>query len=102
MTRPFSAVLYTLCCLSAAPLLAQTQIGGGTCGSSTLSGIYAFTITGRQVTSAGTFSNVFAGNGSANFDGLSKITMTMTTDTIPSVSTPVTWAGTYSVQANCA
>jgi hypothetical protein len=43
------SMLFTLSCLVAAPLVAQTQIGGGTCNSSTLSGIYAFTITGRQV-----------------------------------------------------
>ena len=98
--------MFVLCCLPGTPLLtqasAQTQIGGGTCSSSNLRGIYSFTITGRQVTSACTFSSVFQGNGSATFDGLSKVTLALTIDTIASVATPMTWGGTYSVQANCA
>jgi hypothetical protein len=44
---------------------------------------------------------VFQGNGSATFDGLSKVTVTMTADTIQSVGTPVTWSGTYTMQSNC-
>jgi len=102
MNRPRSAVLFALSCLLAAPLAGQTQIGGGTCSSATLSGIYAFSLTGRQVTSSGNFPNVFQANGSANFDGLSKVTLTMTADTIQAVGTPLTWSGTYSMQANCA
>ena len=101
MMRPCN-LLFTFSCLLAAPLVAQTQIGGGTCSSSTLSGIYAFSITGRQVTSAGNFTNVLQGNGSANFDGQSKATITLTADTLQSVATPLTWSGSYSVQANCA
>jgi hypothetical protein len=94
-------MLFILTCLPAAPLVAQTQIGGGTCNSSTVSGIYAFSITGRQVTSAGTLSNVIQGNGSANFDGQSKVTITMTTDNIAAPGTPTTWTGNYTLQANC-
>ena len=33
----------------AVPLLAQPQIGGGTCSSATLSGTYSLTLTGRDV-----------------------------------------------------
>jgi hypothetical protein len=102
MKRPHSAVLFTFSCLLAAPLVAQTQIGGGTCSSATFTGTYAFSLTGRQVTSSGNFSSVFQGNGSANFDGLSKVTITLTSDTPKSVATPLTWSGTYSMQANCA
>ncbi len=47
------------------------------------------------------FTAVFQGNGSANFDGLSKVTINLTTDTAKSIATPVTWSGTYSMQANC-
>jgi hypothetical protein len=82
-------------------LLAQTQIGGGTCNSSTVSGTYAFSITGRQVTASGSFSSLFEGNGSVNFDGQSKVTMTLTTDTLQAVGTPVTWSGAYTMRANC-
>jgi hypothetical protein len=101
MNRPHSALLFTFSCLLAAPLVAQPQIGGGTCNSGTLTGTYAFSLTGRQVTSSGLFTNVFQGNGSANFDGLSKVTITLTAGTIAAVSTPLTWSGTYSIQSNC-
>jgi hypothetical protein len=101
MKRPCSN-LFIFCCLLAAPLVAQPAIGGNTCDSGDLSGIYAFTLTGRQVTAAGNFTNVLQGNGSANFDGLNKVTITLTTDTLQSVGTPLTWTGTYTMQANCA
>ena len=91
-----------LVCLMAAPLLAQTQVGGGTCSSSSLNGLYAVNISGRHVTSAGTFTSVFQANGVANFDGLSKVTLTLTADMVPSAGAPLTWSGTYSMQANCA
>lgn len=87
--------------LLAAPLLAQTQIGGGTCSSSSLTGTYALSLTGRQVSTAGAITNVLQANGSATFDGLSAITMALTQDTNQAVATQVTWSGTYSVQANC-
>jgi uncharacterized protein (TIGR03437 family) len=87
--------------LLATPLLAQTQIGGGTCNSSSLSGSYAVSIAGRQVSATGTFTSVLQANGSATFDGLSTANIALTEDTNQAVATPVTWSGTYSVQANC-
>src|SRR5271157_4588037 len=84
--------------LLAARMSAQTTIGGGTCSSSTVSGIYALSITGRQVTTAGNFTNVFQSNGSANFDGLSKVTFTLTQDTTSLAGMPLTWSGNYSMQ----
>jgi hypothetical protein len=100
--RPPIQFLLYLPCLLSAPLIAQTQIGGGTCNSSSLSGVYAMTLTGRQVSNSGTFSNVFQSNGIANFDGQNKITMTLSADTLKGVAAPLTYSGTYSVQANCA
>jgi hypothetical protein len=44
---------------------------------------------------------VLQGNGSANFDGLSKVTITLTTGTLQSVGTPLNWSGTYTMQSNC-
>ncbi|MGA2038193.1 MAG: hypothetical protein ABSH42_02860 [Bryobacteraceae bacterium] len=97
-----TASLFSIVCLSAAPVLAQTTIGGGTCNSGSLSGIYAVSITSRQVTAAGTFTGVSQANGSAKFDGLSAVTINLTANTGQAVATSLTWAGTYSVQANCA
>jgi hypothetical protein len=107
MNGPRSAVLLTLSGLLAAPFvtqtaIAQTTIGGASCNSSMLSGTYAFSLTGRQVTSAGSFTNVLQGNGSANFDGQSVVTITLTTGTLQAASSPLSWSGTYTVQANCA
>jgi hypothetical protein len=96
------ASLFSMSCLLAAPLLAQTTIGGGTCTSASLSGLYAVSITARQVTAAGTFTGVFQANGAANFDGLSQVTISLVANTGQGVATPLTWSGTYSVQANCA
>ncbi len=85
----------------AAPLLAQTQIGGGPCSSSSLSGTYAVALTGRQVSSAGAFTGVLQANGTATFDGLSTVIMKLADNTNQGVATPLNWSGTYSVQANC-
>jgi hypothetical protein len=87
--------------LLAVPLLAQPQIGGGTCSSATLSGTYSATLTGRDLSSAVAFSSTTEGIGSVVFDGLSKVTFTLTTNTVKSFGTAQTLAGTYSLQANC-
>jgi hypothetical protein len=91
-----------------AALLAQPQIGGGQCSSATLSGNYSLTLTGRQFSqrsgSAGTglgFASVLQGVGYATFDGLSKVTFTVTNNSNSTADTAVTWSGTYSLQANC-
>jgi hypothetical protein len=104
-----SAILFTLGCFLAVPLIAQPQIGGGTCSSATLSGTYAVSVTGRQVTSSGSFANVFQSNGSATFDGLSQVALSLTTytlaslgtSTVASAGTALSWSGTYSMQSNC-
>jgi len=99
---PQTTLLFCLCCLAGAPLAAQPQIGGGTCNSGSLNGTYAFTLTGRQVAASGSFSNVFQANGSAVFDGLSKVTLTMSANTLQGLGSPLTYSGTYTTQANCA
>lgn len=93
-------VLACLPCLPAA-LLAQPQIGGGICSSSTLSGNYSLTLTGRDVSSSAGFSSALQGIGIAAFDGLSKVTFTLTNNTNKALSTPQTLSGEYSLQANC-
>lgn len=105
MKRLYSTLLPALVCLSAVPVVAQTAIGGGSCTSSTLNGTYEFLLNGRQVAATGAVSKVFQGVGTAAFDGLSKVTLTMTTNSVgPSQAfgTPMVYLGTYSVQSNCA
>jgi hypothetical protein len=90
-----------LFCLLGIPLAAQPQIGGGTCTSSTLNGTYSITIAARDLGSTVTFSNVLQGGGLATFDGLSKVTFTLTNNTNKNFGVAQTWSGTYSLQSNC-
>lgn len=99
--------LAVVCCLPALSLYGQApSIGGGSCNSGSLNGIYSVSITGRQVTAAtsgpAVFNGVFQANGSATFDGLSKVTVSLTSVTNQAAGTAVSWSGGYSVQANCA
>jgi hypothetical protein len=97
-----TAVRFLFFTLLAAPLVAQTQIGGGTCSSSSLKGTYALSLTGRQVSSSGAFTSVLQSDGTATFDGLSVVNITLADNTNQGAATPLSWSGTYSVQANCA
>jgi hypothetical protein len=96
-----NTILACLPGLLAVPLLAQPQIGGGTCSSATLTGNYSATLTGRDLGSTVTFSNTTEGIGFVNFDGLSKVTFTLTTNTNKLAAMQQTLVGTYSLQANC-
>jgi uncharacterized protein (TIGR03437 family) len=82
-------------------LLAQTQIGGGTCSSSSLKGNFAVSLTGRQVTAAAIYANVLQANGLVTFDGQSTVTFSLSVNTIKSIAASQSWSGTYTMQANC-
>jgi len=102
MTRLHTTILISFCL--AAPVLAQTTIGSSTCTSSALNGTYEFILSGRQVTSTGTTSKLFQAVGTAAFDGLSKVTWTMTANTVTTsqaFGTALVYSGSYSLQSNC-
>jgi uncharacterized protein (TIGR03437 family) len=102
--RHTTSLMISLMGLSAAPMLAQTSIGSVTCTSSNLNGIYEISLSGRQVTSGGAISKLFESVGTATFDGLSKVTLNLTANSVngsQSFGTPLVYAGTYSVQSNC-
>lgn len=104
MKRRNSIMMSILFCLPAAPLFAQTTIGSSTCNSSTLSGTYQLLLSGRQVTSTGATSKLFQAVGTAAFDGLSKVTFTMTANTVTSSQSfgaSLVYSGSYSMQVNC-
>jgi uncharacterized protein (TIGR03437 family) len=104
MNKRSLAPLVTILGMLALPAVAQPVIGGGLCNSATLSGTYELLLNGRQLTSSGAVTQVFQGVGTAAFDGLSKITINLTTNTVTtsqSFGTAVTYSGTYSLQANC-
>jgi hypothetical protein len=94
-----------LLCLPLAPALAQTPVigaeGGGVCSSASVRGTYAVSLSGRQITSTGTFTNVFQANGTATFDGLSAVELALTANTLQAVGTSLPMSGTYMVEANC-
>jgi hypothetical protein len=100
MKITFAALVCSLC-LPAVSLRAQNQIGGGICSSASLTGTYSLTLTGRDVSSTVTFSKVSQAIGSATFDGLNKVTFSLTDNTNQSFGVPQALAGTYSLQANC-
>jgi len=95
------AHLALLSCLMASPLLADPQIGGGTCSSATLSGTYSAVVNGRAVNSSLAFTKVWEGLGTISFDGQSLVTASLTTNTNQSTGVAQNLAGTYTMQANC-
>jgi len=94
------ALAISLCCLEATPALAQT-IGGGSCGASNLSGTYSLTLSGRGISTAGSFAGSFQAVGTATFDGQSKVTLSGTYNTNLATGKAFTYSGTYTLPSNC-
>jgi len=84
--------LVLLALASLTPLAAQ-QISGGTCSASNLSGTYALNLGGRGISSGGTFTGSFQGNGTATFDGQSNVTFTGTYNTNSATNQKFTYSG---------
>ena len=66
-----------------------------------LSGNYAFSLTGRQFSSSGTFINVVQSNGVANFDGDKNVSFRVSTNSNQTTSSQQTYNGTYTLPSNC-
>ncbi len=102
--KSFRAILACLPGLLAVPLVAQPQIGqigGSNCSTATLNGPYSATLTGRILSSTVAFTSTTEGVGSVTFDGQSKVTFNLTTNTNKTFGTAQTLTGTYTLQANC-
>jgi uncharacterized protein (TIGR03437 family) len=95
------ALATSLFCLSTVAVFAQGTITGGTCAASNLSGPYGFTLTARGVSASGAFTGSYQANGTATFDGVSKVTLTLTANTNLAQGRPLTYTGTYTVPSNC-
>jgi hypothetical protein len=87
--------------LLAVPLLAQPQIGGGTCSTASLNGKYSVSLSGRALSATVGFTSVSQAVGSVAFDGLSKVTFTLTNNTNKFFGVAETLSGTYTLQSNC-
>ncbi|MGA2272564.1 MAG: hypothetical protein ABSH00_03350 [Bryobacteraceae bacterium] len=96
-----SAYLFSFCCLLAAPALAQNQIGGGSCNSSSLSGTYSLTLSGRGLSAAGGFTGTYQANGTATFDGQSAVVFSGIVNTNQAAGTAFSYAGSYAIPSNC-
>jgi hypothetical protein len=99
--RSYRTFLACLPGILAVPLLAQPQIGGGTCSTATLNGGYSATLTGRSLTTGTTFAATTESIGSVTFDGLSKVTFNLIRNTNKAFGLVQTLSGTYTLQANC-
>ena len=87
--------------LPATSLVAQPTIGGGSCSSATLGETYAVSLSGTQISATGKLISAMEAVGSVTFDGLNKVTFSLSQDNLTAAGTATTWSGTYSVQANC-
>jgi hypothetical protein len=101
MTRIGVLPAWLLAIPLAMTVVAQPQVGGGTCNSGTLTGTYSLTLTGRDLSSSTTFNNVEQGVGTATFDGLSAVTFNLTNNTNKALGVVEKLSGTYSLQTNC-
>jgi uncharacterized protein (TIGR03437 family) len=80
----------------------QVALTGG-CAASTLNGTFEFVLGGR-LSPGGVTTKILNSDGAATFDGVSKVTFTLTANTINGsqvFGTPLTYSGTYSLQSNC-
>lgn len=93
--------LFAVSCLCVAPVLAQNQIGGGSCSAANLKGTYSLILNGRGISTAGSFTGSFQGNGTAVFDGQSNVTFTGTDNTNLATGKQFSYSGTYTVPSNC-
>jgi uncharacterized protein (TIGR03437 family) len=100
MKNTRNVILFSLSCLLAAPMLAQT-IGGGSCGASNLSGTYSVNLSGRAISAAGTFAGSLQGVGTMSFDGQGGVSAAGTINTNLALGQKFSFSGTYTVASNC-
>ena len=96
MKRIVAAFSMLVCALAA-----HAQATPVTCSAATLNGTWSVDLTGRVVSSAGAFSKAYYGVGTATFDGVNTVTITLTTNTNQAEGVAQTLAGTYTLPANC-
>lgn len=91
----------------ASPLLMFTGSGrtalstAGSCSVSTLSGTHSLVLTGRNLSSSATLSQVYQAVGTATFNGTGGVIFTLTVNTNQGQSAQQTLSGTYTIASNC-
>ena len=104
--RERTHIMRTHCLISAifvslVPLYAVAQTVPPTCSSSTLSRVRSIALTGRDLSPSAAVSQTFQSVGTATFDGVSGVTLALTTNTNSRVATKQTLSSTYALGANC-
>jgi len=84
-----------------APPPVMNQIGGGACTAATLSGTYSLSLSGRQISGAGTLTSNFQADGQATFDGVGAVTLSGTANSNLSAGTSLSFPGKYTLSSNC-
>ena len=101
MRRARGVLLFSLSCLLGAPLAAQNQITGGSCSPSNLNGTYSLILSGRGISSTGSFAGSFQGVGTATFDGQGTVKLTGIGNTNLAQGKAFNFTGSYTVPSNC-
>jgi uncharacterized protein (TIGR03437 family) len=87
--------------VAAGPVLLQAQITGGPCTPAMLKGSYAFAMTGRSISINNVVSGYLVSNGTATFDGVSSVTISLTADTTQTQQKALVYSGNYNLPSNC-
>jgi uncharacterized protein (TIGR03437 family) len=84
--------------------LHQISFGAVTCSAATLNGVYEYDQLGKSITAAGINNRFFSGVGTATFDGVSKVVLSLTENIVDgsqNFGVAAVYAGTYTVKPDC-
>ncbi len=90
-----------LLCAVALPVCSLAQTAAPNCTAATLTGSRALTLTGRDVNGSAVLTKAFQAVGTASFDGIGAVTLTLMVNTNVSQGVAQTWSGIYSLASSC-
>ena len=76
---------------------ARNEPSTAACSPATLTGNYSLLLTGRTLSPAGVLTASFQGTGTANFDGVGSVVLTLTVNSRLALGTAETLSGTYTL-----
>ncbi len=101
MTRTQGLIAACLFCGVWAPNAIRAQVTPTSCSPATLLGSRAVTLTGRDLNASAALSKTFQAVGSASFDGVGTVTLTLVANTNAAQGMAQTWSGTYTLASTC-
>jgi len=84
-----------------APNAILAQVTAPSCSPATLLGSHTVTLTGRDLNASTALSKTFQAVGSAAFDGIGAVTLTLVANTNVVQGAAQTWSGTYTLASTC-